>query len=194
MSESNHPGANGEAEITVRGTAVELVRVPEVPVMATVAIPGVAALLAVRVRMVDTVAGFELNEAVTPLGRPETDKFTAPENPFCGVMVIVVEPFPVCGKAKLTGEAESVNCGPGLTVTEIVVVFVNPPTEPETVSPKVPVAALLAAVRVMVLEAEAGFGLKDAVTPLGRPETDKLTLLTKPFCGVTLIVLVPVVP
>ena len=31
-------------------------------------------------------------------------------------------------------------------------------------------------------------GLKDAVTPRGRPEADKLTLLVKPLCGVTVIV------
>jgi hypothetical protein len=37
-------------------------------------------------------------------------------------------------------------------------------------------------------------GLNDAVTPLGRPDADKLTLLLKPFCGVTVIVLAPLVP
>jgi len=30
-----------------------------------------------------------------------------------------------------------------------------------------------------------GLGLNDALTPLGRPETDKLTLPLKPFSGVT---------
>jgi hypothetical protein len=29
--------------------------------------------------------------------------------------------------------------------------------------------------------------LKDAVTPLGRPEADSATVLLKPFCGVTVM-------
>ena len=37
-------------------------------------------------------------------------------------------------------------------------------------------------------------GLNEAVTPAGRPEADKVTLLLKPFCGVTVIVLVPLAP
>ncbi len=37
-------------------------------------------------------------------------------------------------------------------------------------------------------------GLNDAVTPLGRPDADKLTLPLKPFCGVTVITLVLLVP
>src|SRR5260370_957818 len=37
-------------------------------------------------------------------------------------------------------------------------------------------------------------GLNEAVTPLGRPDADKLTLLLKPFNGVTVIVLAPAAP
>jgi len=37
-------------------------------------------------------------------------------------------------------------------------------------------------------------GLKEALTPLGKPEADKLTLPVKPFCGVTVTVLVPLPP
>src|SRR5713101_3710511 len=58
----------------------------------------------------------------------------------------------------------------------------------------VPVVAMLLAVSVKVLVAVAGFGLKDAVTPLGSPEADKLTLPLKPFCGVTVMVLAPLAP
>src|SRR5215468_4176227 len=46
------------------------------------------------------------------------------------------------------------------------------------------VAVLVRALVVLV-------GLKDAVTPLGKPDADKLTLPLKPFCGVTVMVLVP---
>jgi hypothetical protein len=58
----------------------------------------------------------------------------------------------------------------------------------------VPVVAVLLAVSVNVLVAVAGFGLKAAVTPLGRPDADKLTLPLKPFCGEIVTVLVPLAP
>jgi hypothetical protein len=55
------------------------------------------------------------------------------------------------------------------------------------------VAVLLAAsVRVLVLVVEAE--LNDAVTPAGTPEADRLTLPLNAFCGVTVIVLVPLAP
>ena len=73
-------------------------------------------------------------------------------------------------------------------------VFVKLLDEPVTVTVTVPVAAMLLAVSVNVLVLAVLTGLKDAVTPLGRPDADKLTLLLKPFCGVTAMVLVPVVP
>jgi hypothetical protein len=50
---------------------------------------------------------------------------------------------------------------------------------------------VLLAARVSVLEDVAGFVLNDAVTPLGKPEADRLTLLLKPFSSVTVIVLIP---
>jgi hypothetical protein len=58
----------------------------------------------------------------------------------------------------------------------------------------VPVAALLLAANVSVLVVVAEVGLKAAVTPLGMPEADKLTLPLNPFCEVTVIVLVPLFP
>ena len=72
--------------------------------------------------------------------------------------------------------------------------LVRLPEVPVTVRATVPVAAVLVAVRVSVLEVVAGFVLNEAVTPLGWPEADKLTLPLKPFCGVTLIVLAPLLP
>jgi len=70
----------------------------------------------------------------------------------------------------------------------------NPPDTPETVTVTVPGAAVLAAVSVNVLVFAVLLGLNDAVTPLGRPEADRPTLPLKPLCGVTVIVLVPLVP
>jgi hypothetical protein len=47
----------------------------------------------------------------------------------------------------------------------------------------VPLVAELLAVNVSVLVPVAGFGLKDAVTPLPSPEADKVTLPLKPLDG-----------
>ena len=48
-----------------------------------------------------------------------------------------------------------------------------------------PVVAALLAVSVIKLEPVVGFGAKDAVTPLGRPEAARLTLPVNPYCGTT---------
>jgi len=45
-----------------------------------------------------------------------------------------------------------------------------------------------------VLVAVVGLGLNDADKPAGRPGADKLTPLLKPFCGVTEMVVTPLVP
>jgi len=58
----------------------------------------------------------------------------------------------------------------------------------------VPVVAVLLAVKVTVLLVVVLPGLKEAVTPLGRPEADKLTLPVKPFTGFTVMVLLPLPP
>ena len=62
------------------------------------------------------------------------------------------------------------------------------------VTATVPVVAVVLTVNVNVLVVVAGFVPNDAVTPLGSPVADKLTLPLKPFCGLTEIVLVPFVP
>ena len=74
------------------------------------------------------------------------------------------------------------------------VVLVKLPDEPVTVTVTVPVVAVLLAVSVNMLVLAVLLGLNDAVTPLGRPDADKLTLLPKPFWGVTVMVLAPLAP
>ncbi len=68
------------------------------------------------------------------------------------------------------------------------------PEVPVIVTVAGPVVVVLLALSVTVLLLVVLSGLKDAVTPLGRPDADRLTLALKPFLGVTVIVLVPLEP
>ncbi len=92
-------------------------------------------------------------------------------------------PLVPCVTVKLLGDAESVKFATGAAFTprEIVAEFVKVLAVAVMVMMTVPVVAVLLAVSVNVLVAVAGFGLKEAVTPVGKPEADKLTLLLKPF-------------
>jgi len=92
--------------VTVRVIVVVCVNVPDVPVMVTVTVPVVAALLAASVNVLDVVAGLGLNEALTPLSRPEADKFTLPLKPFCGAIVTVLVPLVPCVMLRLLGVAD----------------------------------------------------------------------------------------
>ena len=62
------------------------------------------------------------------------------------------------------------------------------------VTREVPVAAVAPTVSVKELVVVAEVGLKDAVTPLGKPDADQLTLPAKPFRGATVMVLEPLDP
>src|SRR5260370_16080770 len=85
---------------------------PEVPVMVAEYVPVAAVLLAVSVSTLVRVvlAGLKA-EAVTPLGRPETDSATPPVKPFCGVTVMVLVPLPPC--VRVYGVAERLKFGAG---------------------------------------------------------------------------------
>jgi hypothetical protein len=65
------------------------------------------------------------------------------------------------------------------------------PDVPVTVNAAFPVVAVLLAVKVSTLLVVLLVGLKEAVTPLGKPEIVKVTEPVKPPDGVTMIVLVP---
>jgi hypothetical protein len=74
-------------------TVVVCVKLPDVPVIVTGTVPVVAVPPAASVNVLVAVAGLGLNDAVTPLGRPDADKLTLPLNPFCGVIVTVLVPL-----------------------------------------------------------------------------------------------------
>lgn len=71
--------------------------------MVTVTVPVVAVPLAVSVNTLVLVAGFVPNKAVTPVGNPDAESDTFPENPFTGVSVtVLVPPAPPWGTKRKT--------------------------------------------------------------------------------------------
>ena len=58
----------------------------------------------------------------------------------------------------------------------------------------VPVAAVALTISVKALVAIVGFVPNEAVTPVGKPEADKVTFPVKPFRGATVTVLEPLDP
>jgi hypothetical protein len=96
--------------------------VPEVPVTVTVEVPGAAVLLAVNVRVLVLVAGFGLNDGVTPVGRPDAERFTLPVNPLVGVIVIVLLPLAPCATVAVEAERLKSRVATALTVRATVVV------------------------------------------------------------------------
>jgi len=178
----------------VRVILTECDRPPDLPRTLTLKVPVVAELPTVSVTVLLEVEGLGLKEAVTPVGRLDAEKVTLPVKPFVGWMVIVLVPVLPRATLRLLGDAERLKFGPGVTARAIVVVCVKPPDVPVVATVTLPVVAVLLAVSVNVLVEAAGLGLNAAVTPLGIPVADKLTLPAKPFDGVIVIVLVPALP
>jgi hypothetical protein len=81
------------------------------------------------------------------------------------------------------------------TVNAMLVVAVVLPDVPVTTTVTgPPVVAVLLAIKVSVLEVVDDVGLKEAVTPLGKPLAVNVTLPVKPPSGVTVMVSVAVLP
>ena len=135
-----------------------------------------------------------LKDAVTPRGRPEADRLTPPVKPFCAVMAIMDVTSPPRARLNEFGEAERAKFGGGATVSETVVLRDIPPDAPVMVTVSVPSAAVPLAVSVSVLVELVLLGLNVAVTSLGRPAAERLTLPLNPFSGLMLMVLVLFVP
>lgn len=86
-------------------------RLPEVPVTVTVKAPVDAEVSAESVSVLLAAVGFGMNDAVTPVGKPDAVNTTFPLKPFCGVMVIALVPAFPCTMLTLFGEGESENEG-----------------------------------------------------------------------------------
>jgi len=169
---------------------------PDVPVTVTVNAPVVAVLLAASVSTLELVEDAGLNEAVTPLGRPDSVNATLPVNPPMSVTAMVSVPLAPC--VTVSEDADGASVKPvvtlATTVSEIVVLAVRLPEVPLMVTVEVPAAAVLLAAKVTTLEPVVGLVPKVAVTPLGRPLAASVTLPVKPPASFTETVSVALLP
>jgi hypothetical protein len=155
------------------------------------------------------VATFTITDCISPVPivTDEADKVQVGGGVTAGVIVQLKLTFPenkllearVSSKFAVCPAAIAWEIGPEpalsvkacATVSARLVLCVKPPEVPVTVTgPEVAVAAP-AAVSVSVLVLVAEFGLKVAVTPLGKPEAERDTLPLNPFWGVIVIVPAP---
>lgn len=181
--------------VTLKLIVVVCTKLPDVPVMVTVAGPVVALPLAVNVTTLVVVAGFVPNTAVTPVGKPVAASVTLPLKPAVPAIVIVLVLLaPPWEMLTLDGLADRLKFGGALTVSDTVVVCVKLPEVPVIVTVAVPMVAVPLAVNVRTLVVVAGLVPNAAVTPVGKPDAESITLPEKASVGVIVIVLVPPAP
>jgi hypothetical protein len=136
--------------LMVRVMPVDEVKLPEDPVIVTIAIPGAAVLSAadsVSV-LIPFADGLGEKVAVTPLGSPDATRFTFPVNPHCGTteMLAVAE----SPGFKLTVLADGKRVKPDILTSRVrVVVTVWEPDVPVRVRVYCPVGAVASATIVM---------------------------------------------
>lgn len=190
--------------MTVSVKEADAVSVPDVPLMVTVEVPAVAVALAVSVNTLELVDDAGLNEAVTPLGKLVAVNNTLPLNPFRSVTLIVsvaVEPW-VTDRVVAEGARVKL-CVELVTVSTMLVFAVVLPEVPVIVTVAGPTVAALLAVKVRALVAVpifcalvavTGLVAKAAVTPVGRPDAAKVTVLVVQPKSATVIVSMPLLP
>jgi hypothetical protein len=179
---------------TVNAIVVEAVRVPDVPVIVTVAAPVTAVAVAVNVTTLDPVVGFVAKLAVTPVGNPVAASVTLPVNPFAPVTFTVSVAVLPCTTETLGAVGATVKLAGEFTVNAIVVEAVKLPDVPVIVTVAGPVVAVPVAVNVTTLDPVVGFVANAAVTPLGSPVAASVTLPVNPFAPVTFTVSVELLP
>jgi hypothetical protein len=150
-------------------------------------------LLAVSVSELVVLVEVGLKEADMPEGRPETDKSTLPAKPSAPDTVTALLAVEFAERVRLGFDAARLNLG-AVTVRLIVVLLARPPEFPFTSTLYFPAAADLLAVTTRELVLLVVEGLNVAVTPVGRPDAERLTLPLKPFCPSTMMVVLPALP
>lgn len=111
--------------VTVRVTAVLLLRAPDVPVTVTVWEPGVAALLAAKVNELTVVVVAGLNVAVTPFGSSEAANATLLLNPFWPFTLMVLFARDPGGILSELAEGERLKLG---AIESCTILFAQPVT------------------------------------------------------------------
>ena len=166
--------------------------------MVTVPSPTVAVLLAVKVTTLVPVVGLVPKTAVTPVGRPDAARVTAPLTPpqTGSVTVTVSVAVPPCTTLSADGEGESVKFSAGTAIVrDMVVDAANVPDVPVIVIAEVPaVQAVGLFVSVSTLEPVVGLVANAAVMPAGRPEAASVTAPVNPPMSVTVMVSVALLP
>ena len=172
--------------LTASGMITEAIAFTDFPVTVSVLLPTTALELAETIRDAVCVTGLGKNEAVTPLGSPVIARLTLSSKPYIGMTYTYCGCADVPWPTVIVPSLCSVNRGTN-TPRVTVVVRVMLPDVPVIVNVALPRAAVELAERVRLESCDcvAGFGAKEAVTPLGRPEMDKVTLPVKPNCGLT---------
>ena len=129
----------------------------DLPRIRTENFPVFAVLLAERVSVLVSMVLLGLNDAVTPLGKPDAVMLTLESKPFSGVTVIVDMTLLSCARLNELGDADSVKFGRGVTVRDTVMVCDKLPDIPVMVTVTVPGAAASVAVSVSVSPTVTGF-------------------------------------
>jgi hypothetical protein len=139
----------------------------------------------------------QVGGSLAAAGVIEQVRLTAPVNPLDGVTAMATV-FPVVAPGSMLSEElppPTTKVGAAVTVTATVVDAVSEPEVPPiatVVGP--PTVAEPVAVSVNTLDPVAGFVPKDAVTPLGKPLVERVTLPVNPFAPVTVTVSVLLLP
>ena len=176
-------------------TVALAVALPEDPSIVTMPRrSGVAELLAVSVSTLVPVVGSGFQVAVTPLGSAEvTARLTLPLNPASSVSITVVDVDCPGSRRSVAGDASTVKPG-ALTSSATLVVAVTEPDVPVTVTRYDPRTAEVPTVSVSALLEDVGLLPHEAVTPLGRPETESSMLPVNPPRSLTVMVVLPELP
>jgi hypothetical protein len=114
-----------------------------------------------------------------------------PPEPEIVMRSVVVPP---CVTETLGAFGASTMLGAAFTVNAIVVEADTLPAVPLMVTVAAPVAAVLLAVSVTTLDPVVGLVANTAVTPLGKPEAERVTLPVNPGAPVTVTVSVALAP
>ena len=147
----------------------------------------------VRVEVPEVEIEVGLRLAVNPVGAV-VDSVTVPVNPLRKVIVIVEVPEPPLLMLKDAGDADSEKSGV-VTCTVTLMVWLNDPLVPVTVTEYAPLVALFGTVMFSedVPEVEIEVGLTLLIQPLGA-DADSVTVPVNPLRADTVIVEDPEVP